>query len=305
MAVNSFTSLLDKEILTSPWYISGNILPKGGTLLFGGHSKIGKSFLALNMARNLVLGEQLYDCPFVKCEPCKVLLVEQEIGERGLQKRGSTIFYNTDLEKVKDSFSYLTKESKLLLNTKDGIAILEDAISEFEPNVLILDPIGKMHTYDENSAKDIGELFNTFEHFKKINPKQELAVVLSHHMKKPPQGDYAKDYDALDAHNYRGSVRWFSDPDTIITGKREQGLEKDWESWNIRLRYKLRQEESPDDMIVSFNEEPLEKDVQVGNNLIRYKYSISAEGVRKSPKKKKEKEPVARLQRQNLLEFRK
>lgn len=176
MAIQSFASLLDKDIATSPWYISGNILPKGGTLLFGGHSKIGKSFLALNMAKNLALGELLYGCPFIHCNKAKVLLVEQEIGERGLQNRGSKLFYKAQ-NGWQDNFFYLTKESKLQLNTPQGVNVLSEAIGSIKPNVLILDPIGKMHGFNENDATEIAELFSIFERLKKIIA-EEMAIVL-------------------------------------------------------------------------------------------------------------------------------
>lgn len=291
MSINSFASLLTKDIKTAPWYISGNILPKGGTLLFGGHSKTYKSFIALNMVRSLITGTNLFDCPFIECTKARVLLVEQEIGERGLQKRGSFIFYKVDPKAIEDNFFYLTKES-ILLNRPEGVGKLEKAIKEIKPNVLILDPIGKLHTYDENDATQIGALFTTFERFKKINPEQEMSIVLTHHFKKPPTGDYAKGYDGNDPHNFRGSVRWFSDPDTIGTVKLlNTPNDTVWKSFNLRLRFILRQEESPDDMVLSFNKEPIEAGIEEGDNLIRYEYSIGTNGDRKQKEKKKEKKP--------------
>lgn len=273
----SFISLLDKKIPKVPCYISGNILPKNGTLLFGGNSKIGKSFLALNMARSLALGENLYHSDHIKCEECSVQLIEQEIGEDGLQVRGGKIFDNCDRDKVDRNFQYNTKLSDLILNKPLGQKILYDIVEETKPNVLILDPIGKMHTCDENSASEIGALFTFFDRLKKINPEKEMAVVLTHHFKKLNKEFVKSADDNLDPHNFRGSNRWFSDPDTIITVQKVRDHEEvnDYERykwWEIRCRFNLRQDETPDDMMFSVNKEQF-RDYK-GDCQVRYEYSI-------------------------------
>jgi archaellum biogenesis ATPase FlaH len=292
METSSFASLLQKDIPSKPYYISGNILPKGGTMVVGGHSKIGKSFIVLNMARDLITGNSLFDCPFVHCEESKVLLVEQEIGERGLQERGSKILQKVSTKQISDNMYYISKNAKLLINEPQGIRILSEAISEIQPNVLILDPIGKLHTYNENDATEIGQLFSTFEKLKKINQSKEMAIVMTHHFKKPPMDQYAKDHDKLDPHNFRGSIRWFSDPDTIITvAKLDNNTNNPWKSWNVRMRYNLRQEESPDDMVFSINKKPLDG-VDDGDGLVRYEYSINQENVRVNHNKANKVKPI-------------
>lgn len=308
-SVKTFSSLLAKDIPLVPSYIDGGILPKGGTLLFGGLSKIGKSFLALGMARSLACGENLYGTSFIGCEEGKVLVVEQEIGEIGLQDRTRKVFSGMKIKKVDDNLSYITKESTLLLDKQEGIDLLSEAIEDYQPNVLILDPIGKMHAYDENSAEQIGKLFNTFESFKKINPTKQLSIILTHHFKKPPQGQFAKDCDPLDPNNFRGSTRWFSDPDTVITCKilrvYDKTEERPWKYWTVRMRFNLRQDESPEDMVFSINEleMPGEKD---GDGKVVYQYSINNENQKFQSKKKKVKNESETLKyTQNILAFRK
>ena len=67
------------------------------------------------------------------------------------------------------------------------------------------------------------------------------------------------DQDKLDPHNFRGSNRWFSDPDTIVTAmiKRKYSSPHKW--WEIRAKFNLRQEEEPDDMLFSINEKGIEE----------------------------------------------
>lgn len=290
---NSFSSLLHKELEERPCYISHNILPKTGTLIYGGHSKIGKSFLMLNMARNLILGESLWGCSFVECEKCSVLLVEQEIGEHGLQERGSKIFHGIDGKDL-SNFNYITKSPNLQINTDKGFDLLTAEIAELKPNVLMLDPIGKLHTCDENSASEIGDLFNRFEKLKKINPEKQMSVVFSHHFKKPGMGQYVA--DPLDPHNFRGSIRWFSDPDTIITFAKKETYQDAHKWWTVRTRFELRQGESPDDMMMSINENLLDGSLNDGDNRVNYMYSVDDDNqvIRnktKEKKKKKEREP--------------
>lgn len=272
---NSFTSLLDKKLPNVRSYISGNILPKGGTLLFGGESKIGKSFLALNMAKSLSTGTELYNSKHIQCEECKVLLIEQEIGEEGLQLRGSKIFTDvSNRNKVTDNFAYETKLDGLTLNKLEGQKKLRDLVAINKPNVLILDPIGKMHTCDENSASEIGALFTYLDTLKKINPEQNMSIVFTHHFKKLDKNWVRSDEQKLDAHNFRGSNRWFSDPDTIVTAMIKRRYDNDnprYKWWEIRTKFHLRQEEEPDDMLFSINEQ--------NDGQVRYKYSINTDDI--------------------------
>ena len=74
-------------------WVEPAISPKGGLLLFGGESKIGKSFLVLEMMRALATGEDMFGNPqFVIPERAKVVLIEQELGDYILRGRAVEVF---------------------------------------------------------------------------------------------------------------------------------------------------------------------------------------------------------------------
>ena len=95
--------LVNDLILTppvpQPMWVEPAILPKGGLLLFGGESKIGKSFLVLEMMRALATGEDMFGNPqFVIPERAKVVLIEQELGDYILRGRAVEVFKEAEEE---------------------------------------------------------------------------------------------------------------------------------------------------------------------------------------------------------------
>lgn len=251
---STFKTLKEKVFPPVSSYIEPRILPYGSTLGLYGDSKVGKSFLLLNMARALGTGENLYDIKEMPTKECKVLLVEQEVGEISLQDRVSRICHKINPQKLHDNLFYVSRIPEIQLDTNEGQHIIKELLDEVRPNVLILDPIGKLHGYEENSNSQIGDLFKTFEEFKKLNPDDNLSIVYSHHTRKPTGFiPGAPPIDALDPHKARGSSRWFSDPDTIITTERVDTQKNPWEKWKVRMRIILRHGGGPDDFVVKVN----------------------------------------------------
>lgn len=251
---STFKDLLDKNFPNKDSYIDPNILPKGSTMGVYGDSKVGKSFLLLNTAKALATGENLYDIKEMPTKESRVLFVEQEVGDYKLQDRVYRVCRKMDLKKMHDNLFYVSKVPELQLDTYEGQQILKDLINDVEPNVLILDPIGKLHGYEENSNSQIGDLFKTFEECKKIKPDKDLSVIFSHHTRKP--AGYvpgAPKYDPLDPHTARGSSRWFSDPDTIVMCNRSLTEKNPWERWRVQMRIILRHGSGPEDFVVSVN----------------------------------------------------
>lgn len=257
---STFKELKEKKFQEDPSYISPSILPHGSTCGIYGDSKTGKSFLCLNMARALALGENLYDIKEMPVpKECKVLYVEQEIGEVGLQDRANRIFSKVPLNKLEDNLFYITKVPALQLDSYEGQEIIKDVINKVNPNVIIFDTIGKQHGYEENSNTQIGELFKTFEEFKKIRPSDNLSIVYSHHVRKPDgYQPGAPKPDPLDPHKASGAGRWFRDPDTIITTHRYDTVKIPWEKWKLRVRITLRHGSSPEDFVLKVNHDQFE-----------------------------------------------
>lgn len=231
-----------------PCWIDPFCLPKRGIMLLAGEAKVAKSFFLLEIARALATGTQLFGNPFFRVtEQCRVLMVEQELGPWGFGQRVKKIFARHNPSAYANTFNYLSKEPDWRFDTPKGRDHIRETIIDYRPNIVILDPISYFYSVDDTNASNVGDLFRQIEHMKQMGLTDEMAVLVSHHMKKPPVGKNNRDgYDPLDPYNIRGSEKWFSAPDTIVTCNRLKGGTKD--RWYVDTRWKTRHGEEPPDV---------------------------------------------------------
>jgi RecA-family ATPase len=64
-------------------------------------------------------------------------------------------------------------------------------------DVVVLDPISELATFDENSNDNVNK-------FSKAMARLKTTIIFSHHIAKPPY-DTTKGYDALSLNNARGA----------------------------------------------------------------------------------------------------
>jgi hypothetical protein len=254
------TDLIREPETKYPAWIDPVVLPKGGILLFGGHSKIGKSFLGLEVARAISTGDTLFGYGGFKTQEGKVLILEQEIGEFGLKSRAKTVFQHENLDKVSDNLWFVSMDTDLMLDTHSGLNLIADNIDKTGANVLILDPISDLFEGDENDNTAVGQVFHNLGQLRKMFRNQNLSIVIAHHFGKPPTGKYQEGYDHLSFHNFRGASKFFSKPDTVCTAWRSEELSTPWEAWKLKMRWICRQGESPPEMYATVNQN---KDLRV------------------------------------------
>lgn len=218
------------------------------------------SHIMLSMARALTTQEPLFACPrFRVTEPARVLLFEQELGEGGLQRRARMVFNNAQLQK---DLHYISRNPDISFSTEAGYEVIGNEIAEFKPNVVILDPIGKLYHGDENSAQEVGLLWQKIDKLLRLGSREQMSIVLSHHFGKRVNGDRNREgHDPLDAYNFRGSSKWFDDVDALITVNRLQNLPGiQHQAWRLQMRFELRHEEVPPEMFFTVN---LNRDLRV------------------------------------------
>jgi len=253
------SDLLSMTFPQNSFWIEPAILPKGGTLLFGGAAKTGKSFIMLELARALSTGTRPFSSSIFSVPgKAKVLVIEQELGERESQSRYSNLLKNTRPSAYNDYLYNLSKVPSMQLNSNEGLKYLYDAIDHVQPNVVILDPISMFHGFDENSNTEIGDLFKRLEKIKGAFTHLSLSLILSHHFKKPSVGPYKT--DTLSPYNFSGSQRWFNTPDTLATFHRGKTL-KDKSGWFLDSRWIPRMGKQLDD--ITFLIRPEDEDCQV------------------------------------------
>ena len=237
----SLVELMEEEPPDEPCWIDPYVLPKGGVFLLGGEGKVGKSLIALELARALATGTRPFDSSlFTIREPARVLLCEQEVGMRSLRERSIIAFSRHKWSAVKENLFYLSQVPNLQLSSDEGRQILFDACVKVQPNVVVLDPISKMHGYEENSNTEIAELFRRLAILRSEFSHTGLALILTHHFRKKSNSD---SHDPLDKYNFSGSRKWVDDPDTIATVHRYKEIKDKAgrvESWFIRSSWTLR-----------------------------------------------------------------
>ena len=248
--------LIERDLPINPCWIEPSILPKGGKLLFGGNAKIGKSFLMLELCRALATGTAPFGSPTISVPtPVRVLMLEQELGEWGLQKRVRRVMKDENPDLIRKNLHYLSQMRQLKLNSPRGLEHISRWVQEVGAQVLFLDPIGQMHDWDENDSGQINRLFSSLERIQDACSDLDLSIIISHHFGKPNR-DPRVEIDPFSPYNFRGSSKFYDVPDTLVTCLRKD-VDPRGKWWMIETKWETRQGAELDDpyMRLSFDKQ--------------------------------------------------
>ena len=164
------------------YLVEGLIITPGLSCL-GGKKKVGKSWLALDLAQRVASGT-----PFLgkQVRRGKVLYLSLEDGLLRLQQRLQRLHSDSNLQ-----ITYIT--SILPLNSEEGMIELEDMIKAERPALCCIDTLAsaKNRKLDENKAGDMADLMNWL-HDLALTYNTVILVVL--HFGKKSYGDIGFDY---------------------------------------------------------------------------------------------------------------
>jgi len=195
----SSKDLLEKNIPKPTWLVQ-DIVQNSGLSTIAGVYKCSKTFFALYLAICVSKGLPVFNKETIKG---RVLYIDEENGEIDMQDRVKRIMQGMDLKDVDIDFM-IYKNIKLEHN-KDKmrrnihIKMLQDYIKDRQPVLIICDSMVRFMCGDENSAKDVREVFDFIKPFKK-----ECAWLLLHHTPKSNTSDA------------RGSGDWFGQCDEAL-----------------------------------------------------------------------------------------
>jgi len=168
-------SKLPEEVIES-------VVRQGHKMMISGASKSGKSFLLIELAIALAEGTKWLG---FQCRKSKVMYINLEIDRNSLIHRFMDI-YEALCIKPKNAHSIS------IWNLRGSSKPLDELIPELIQkatlrgvDVIILDPIYKVMTGDENSATDMANLTNLFD---KICYETGCTFIYSHHHSKGAQG---------------------------------------------------------------------------------------------------------------------
>ena len=145
----------------------------------GGQPKSGKTWLALDFAVSVASGTLcLGRFPVDQPGPVLAYLAEDSlprVRERlaALCTQRGVPFGPLDI--------HLIDAPCLRLDDGEHQSLLVQAITKLEPRLLILDPLVRLHSLDENSAADVSSLLGWL---RALSRTHNLAIVVVHHMSK-------------------------------------------------------------------------------------------------------------------------
>lgn len=195
--------LFQQKIELAPELIKG-VLRQGHKMLIAGPSKAGKSFSLIQLAIAIAEGREWFG---LSCQKGKVLYVNLELDEKSAKMRFIEIYNklnqghdhvsNIDIWNLRGKTSPMDKLAPKLIRR----AQKQNYIA------VIIDPIYKVLTGDENSAHEMANFTNQFD---KIATELNCAVIYCHHHSKGSQNGKS----SIDRSS--GSGVFARDPDAIL-----------------------------------------------------------------------------------------
>ncbi len=229
LEIENFADVCGNLPPLAPELIHG-VLRKGHKMLISGPSKAGKSYALTSLAVAMAEGKEWMG---YKVEQGKVLYINLEIDSRSFMKRIKDVYDAHDW-KVEHPSNFRILNLRGKAESLDSFAPkLEARIRNRGYSLVIVDPIYKVITGDENNASDMGKFCNLFD---RISLSGECAVAYCHHHSKGSQASK----NAIDRAS--GSGVFARDPDAIIDMTRLDITDADREEIKARLAEKIYDE---------------------------------------------------------------
>ncbi len=160
-------------------FVAGGLMDFRSKIAITGEPKLGKSLFALNLAYCLATKTTFMDLPIVRT--ARVLFIQFEVAEERFQER--VIAVAEEFRQTSDTNSplYFRTLNKLHLDSEDGMRQVKRHIAECDPDVVILDPMYKIHSTEENSASETQRLYDNIDD---LISEFNISVVIPHHVNK-------------------------------------------------------------------------------------------------------------------------
>jgi RecA-family ATPase len=152
-------------------YIVDKLIPDGSITILSGQSRSFKTYTLLEIALCVASGKPLLDN--FSTQRTGVLMIDEENGERLLQKRLKQLDVNEELPIHISSFSGFRLEDEHI-----------NQVLEFCKNngikLVIIDALIRVHGSDENSAREMSRVFEKL----RIFTKHGVAILVTQHHRK-------------------------------------------------------------------------------------------------------------------------
>lgn len=244
-SIETWDNLADNLPDLAPELISG-VLRQGHKMLVSGPSKVGKSWLLIELARAIATGGEWIG---FECRQGHVVYVNLEID------RASFLHRIKDLDDHLEGMDSQSRKNLHILNLRGhaaSIAALAPRIirkvqkMSVDVSAIIIDPLYKvMGNADENAAGDVAQFLNVFDH---IAEAVGCSMVYCHHFSKGAQ-DGKRSLDMAS-----GSGVFGRDPDAslAIEPVRAESDDEDATPWRVSFTLREFKEPAPVDIWFSW-----------------------------------------------------
>lgn len=206
--------LSSAEIPPEELLMGRGIMPTKGYMVISSSEKKGKTLFGLNLSMCLISKNYFLDIPVMK--KCKVFYIYSESNPYHLKDTTNKIINGLAdnginiSNKDKENFQFYDAKKANLVFTPGNkeIAKLKKSIDLFNPDVVIIDPIGRIIDYTLNKAENIVMMINL------MNSIKNCFWVLIHHSRKRANEEIEKNTDPIS--KIRGSSNLANFAESII-----------------------------------------------------------------------------------------
>lgn len=222
-------STLKEGLAIEPDYLIEGLLEQGEQALLYGQPKVGKTFLAIQLAVSVASGKQFLSWKVPRAR--KVLYINFEMGHRVFAERvaGMLVQPSESLPKSKVSDFYEEQLGGRLLfsvaprsfDVENFSSHLRDFIASREPDLVIFDTLAKLHSVDERANELIGRVLTRVRDACERQNCVAAQLIVHHARKASVAMDDRSSY--LTASEIRGGSAIRGEADVIIGLARSPG----------------------------------------------------------------------------------
>lgn len=161
------------------WLVESLWLASGVGIL-GGAPKVGKTFLAAEMAVAVAAGDQVLGRPARMSGPVLFYGAEDDLPDLRERFEGLTRLRGLEIARLPID---LLDIPSLRLERDQDLLRLRATVEHYQPKLLVLDPFIRLARIDENSAADVSTILSCF---RAIQRDYDVAVLVIHHTRKSP-----------------------------------------------------------------------------------------------------------------------
>lgn len=165
------SNLMDNDYGDNP-YLVEHLIPEYGITCIAGKPKSGKSFIALQLAKNIAEGSPAFG--HFETKQAKVLLIAKEDRERLLQDRLKMFHTPRELPII------ISTDQSVYMDTEKYLYTIISFCRSHNISVVIADSFRRFLNGDENSSQEVTKLHSFF---KKLNDASISVIFIHHHRK--------------------------------------------------------------------------------------------------------------------------